>query len=96
MSTLTLSPRLFDPVAPLVQTPVVGPPPAPAPAVSPPDPSRLTEGPTLDDVIAASWRQITAGAPASCPVCHGDLKPVWTGGLRPVGGRCQDCGSRLS
>ena len=53
-------------------------------------------GLTLDDVIVARWEQISSGAGAPGPLCHGELRPVWAAGSRPVGGRCQDCGTRLS
>ena len=77
MSTLTLSPRLFDSLGALLEEPVV-------------------KGPTLEDVVLAGWRRITSGEAAPCPVCHGEMRPVWSAGARPVGARCQDCGSRLS
>jgi hypothetical protein len=53
-------------------------------------------GRTLEDLILATWTQVQTGSAALCPVCQGELEPVWSAGARPVGGRCQDCGSRLS
>lgn len=65
--------------------------------LSPPDfLDQPADGITLEDVIAATWQEIRLGVGTTCPICHGELKPVWSAGPRPVGGRCQDCGARLS
>jgi hypothetical protein len=96
MSTLTLGPRLFDPARVLFDEPAVESGPRAQPGLPPGYLAEPEGRPTLDDVIVAGWQQITSGAAASCPVCHGELRPVWTAGTRPVAARCQDCGSRLS
>jgi hypothetical protein len=57
---------------------------------------RPARGATLEDLITAVWSEIRLGSATSCPVCHGELRPVWSAGSRPVGGRCADCGTRLS
>jgi hypothetical protein len=96
MSTLTLGPRLFDPGPTLFDETDTAPVTGPGPGHLAPTLRKPPAGPTLDDLIVAEWEQITSGGPASCPVCHGELAPVWSAAPRPVGGRCQDCGSRLS
>ncbi len=96
MSTLTLGPRLFDAAGTTFDEPAVESIPRAQPGISPGYLTEPSGGPTLDDVIACGWEQITSGAAASCPVCHGELQPVWAAHPRPVAGRCQDCGSRLS
>jgi hypothetical protein len=96
MSMLTLSPRLFDPAGSVFGEPAVQTIPRPQPGIMPGCRTEPSGAPTLDDLIAAGWEQITSGATASCPVCQGELRPVWAAGPGPVAGRCQDCGSRLS
>ncbi|HWD65701.1 MAG TPA: hypothetical protein VG405_11050 [Solirubrobacteraceae bacterium] len=105
MGTLTLGPRLFDDLGtgfdePAVQTmpepqahPIL---PQAHPILSPGHRRNPAGGSTLEDVIVATWEHIAAGAAASCPVCHGRLQAVRTGGSGRVNGRCQDCGSHLS
>jgi hypothetical protein len=95
MSALTLEPRLFDPAGAVFDEPKRERIPRTQPGV-PECRSERSGASTLEDVIVAGWEQITAGAAASCPVCHGELHPVWPGGSRPLTGCCQDCGSRLS
>jgi hypothetical protein len=51
---------------------------------------------TLEDLIVARWGRISSGAVTTCPVCHGEMQPVWAAGSRPVAARCQDCGASLS
>ena len=45
---------------------------------------------TLEERLNATFRALAAGAPAECPVCHGSMRP------ESGGGRCGDCGARLS
>ncbi len=52
--------------------------------------------PTLDDLVAGAWEGLTAHATVSCPVCGGEMGPQYGAQSRPIGGRCSDCGSRLS
>ncbi len=88
MATVTIAPSLFD------QRPATGL--LDQPAAHPGSLERPGSGPTLDDVIAAAWQEIERGERSSCLICHGELRPVWAAGPRPVGGHCQDCGARLS
>jgi hypothetical protein len=30
-------------------------------------------GPSLDELLSGAWERLTAGSPASCPVCAGEL-----------------------
>ena len=46
--------------------------------------------PTLEERLNATFRALAAGAPAECPVCHGSMR------RESGGGRCADCGARLS
>ncbi|HWT23803.1 MAG TPA: hypothetical protein VN213_09885 [Solirubrobacteraceae bacterium] len=50
---------------------------------------------TLDDLVSETWEGLLAAAPASCPVCDGDMAPRWSAGAGVVGGRCENCGSEL-
>ena len=53
-------------------------------------------GPTLDDVVSGVWEELTAHAVVECPVCQGELAPVYGSHARPIGGRCRRCGTTLS
>jgi hypothetical protein len=53
-------------------------------------------GPTLDEVVSGAWEELTAQAVVECPVCEGELLPEYGSNARPIGGRCQGCGSTLS
>jgi hypothetical protein len=44
-------------------------------------------GSTLEDLILGAWEDLTAGATAECPVCHGRLR---------MASGCESCGSELS
>ena len=88
MGTTTLEPSLFDQLRPSSL--------CTAPRSTPERGSAAIAGRTLEDLIVATWSGIQAGSVALCPVCQSELEPVWSAGARPVGGRCQDCGSRLS
>jgi len=96
MGTVALTPSLFDEPAEASVMDLARPGlrKRPDPASSPVRPPAAA--PTLDDVISAAWRELAAGSASACPICHGELRPVWSAGPRPVGGRCQDCGTRLS
>jgi hypothetical protein len=52
-------------------------------------PQRLfePEGPTLEDSILATWRELTGADRATCPVCSGEMSR--TGG-------CASCGTELA
>ena len=60
------------------------------------DPHRIQHGgPLLDDVILSSWEGLSSHHTVTCPVCSGKMSPRYGSGARPVGGRCQRCGSTL-
>jgi hypothetical protein len=60
------------------------------------DPHRTQHGgPLLDDVISQVWKALVAHHTVACPVCTGPMAPRYGPGARPVGGRCQRCGSAL-
>jgi DnaJ-class molecular chaperone len=50
---------------------------------------------TLDDVITGVWEGLSSHHTVTCPVCSGKMAPRYGSGARPVGGRCQRCGSSL-
>ena len=50
---------------------------------------------TLDDLIVGVWEDLTAHHAAACPVCGGSMRPRYSSGAAPVGGRCTCCGSTL-
>jgi hypothetical protein len=50
---------------------------------------------TLDDVVVGAWTTLVSHRTAECPVCHGDMSPVYAAHALPVGGRCSDCGTVL-
>jgi hypothetical protein len=52
--------------------------------------------PTLDDLIVGVWEGLTAHGAVMCPVCEGELQPVYAAHARPVAGRCSSCQSALS
>jgi hypothetical protein len=51
--------------------------------------------PTLDDVVVGVWEGLSSHHAVTCPVCSGKMAPRYGSGARPVGGRCQRCGSTL-
>ena len=52
---------------------------------------------TLDDLIGDVRNELVADRTATCPSCHGSMRPVH-GRSREVvtGGRCRNCGATLS
>jgi hypothetical protein len=50
---------------------------------------------TLDDLITGVWEGLSSHHTVTCPVCSGKMAPRYGSGARPVGGRCQRCGSSL-
>jgi hypothetical protein len=50
---------------------------------------------TLDELIAALWEGLDSDESVACPVCGAEMKPEYAAHARPVGGRCQACGSTL-
>ncbi len=51
---------------------------------------------TLDDVVVGAWEALAAHLSTACPVCDGELVPVYGAHSRPVCGRCTECGTELS
>ena len=62
-----------------------------APRDDRPSDSRLT----LDQLITGVWEGLSSHHTVTCPVCSGKMAPRYGSGARPVGGRCQRCGSTL-
>ena len=52
--------------------------------------------PTLDEVVSGVWEGLAAHQSVACPVCGDEMRPEYGAHARPIGGRCQDCGTRLS
>ena len=52
--------------------------------------------PTLDAVLSGVWEGLVAHRPADCPLCGGEMRPVYAAHSRPVGGVCQSCGTQLT
>ena len=65
----------------------------PAPPLAVPERS---VGPTLDDLIVGTWGLLATARAAPCPLCGGDMAPSPGAGHHAAGGRCVDCGARLS
>jgi hypothetical protein len=56
---------------------------------------RLGGGPTLDELVAGVWEGLAAHHEVPCPICGARLKPQYGAHWRPIGGRCDSCGSSL-
>jgi hypothetical protein len=69
--------------------------PEPATAPAPRHTPASRGGPTLDEVLTASWDGLAAHHSVTCPVCSGSMAPRYGSGAKPVGGRCTRCGSTL-
>jgi len=50
---------------------------------------------TLDQLITGVSEGLSSHHTVTCPVCSGKMAPRYGSGARPVGGRCQRCGSSL-
>ena len=61
------------------------------PRAAPPSDHR----PTLDQIMVGVWEGLSSHHTVTCPVCSGKMAPRYGSGARPVGGRCQRCGSTL-
>ncbi len=57
---------------------------------------RLGGEPTLDELLFGVWEGLAADRPAACPICGAQLVPRYGAHARPIGGRCESCGSSLS
>jgi hypothetical protein len=64
--------------------------------LAPPRTRGLGGEPTLDEQITGVWEGLAAQRPAPCPLCGGEMVPVYGAHARPVGGRCRDCATTLS
>ncbi len=53
-------------------------------------------GPTLDSLLSGMWEGLAAHRSVPCPLCGGEMTPVYGAHALPVGGRCRSCGTRLS
>jgi hypothetical protein len=51
--------------------------------------------PTLDDLLVGVWEGLSSHHTVTCPVCSGKMAPRYGSGARPVGGRCNRCGTTL-
>jgi hypothetical protein len=51
---------------------------------------------TLDELLVGVWEGLSGRARVRCPVCGGEMQPEYGAHARPVGGRCDSCGSTLS
>ncbi|HLY50657.1 MAG TPA: hypothetical protein VKR21_15815 [Solirubrobacteraceae bacterium] len=49
----------------------------------------------LDDVIVQLWEELAEDREVACPVCGGEMEPVYSARSQPVGGRCKHCGALL-
>lgn len=52
--------------------------------------------PTLDELLSGAWEGLAAHQQVACPVCGGQMTPVYGAHARPVGGRCGGCEAQLS
>ncbi len=52
--------------------------------------------PTLDALVSGVWEGLAAHTAVACPVCEGQMEPVYGAHALPIGGRCQGCGTGLS
>ena len=97
MTTAALSPgRLVAPDATRRSRSVLSHCPGPACGVSDDDPRRIQHGGVLlDDLVREAWEGLSSHHTVACPVCSGKMAPRYGSGARPVGGRCQRCGSSL-
>jgi len=57
--------------------------------------SHTEHEPTLDEVITATWSQITRHRAAQCPACGEEMSPQYGAQALPVGGRCGACATEL-
>ena len=67
---------------------------APRPGMPGPDRSSHSRL-TLDHLITGVWEGLSSHHTVTCPVCSGKMTPRYGSGARPVGGRCNRCGSTL-
>ena len=51
--------------------------------------------PTLDELITATWAQLSRHRTAECPVCGEEMTPQYGAHALPIAGRCRSCASEL-
>jgi hypothetical protein len=56
----------------------------------------LGGGPTLDEVLTGVWEGLAAHHSQPCPLCGGEMRPLYAAHSRPVAGRCASCESTLA
>ncbi|MGH2871796.1 MAG: hypothetical protein ACRDL5_04975 [Solirubrobacteraceae bacterium] len=61
-------------------------------------PARTVSGgePTLDALLSGVWEGLAAHAHVGCPLCEGEMRPLYGAHHLPIGGVCQSCGTRIS
>jgi len=52
--------------------------------------------PTLDALVSGVWEGLAAHTSVACPMCEGQMDPVYGAHALPIAGRCQNCGTRLT
>ena len=52
--------------------------------------------PSLDAVVSGMWEGLVAHRAVDCPLCGGEIAPVYGVHHRPIGGRCRGCETMLS
>ena len=52
--------------------------------------------PTLDALVAEVWEGLAAHRSVACPLCGHEMRPDYGAHALPIGGRCQNCETRLS
>jgi hypothetical protein len=65
-------------------------------ALAPPRFRDLGGEPTLDEHLIGVWEGLAAHHPAACPLCGGEMVPLYGAHYHAVGGRCRDCETVLS
>jgi hypothetical protein len=60
-------------------------------ALAPPRSRNLGGEPTLDEHIIGVWEGLAVHHRVACPLCGGEMVPLYGAHARPVGGRCGDC-----
>jgi hypothetical protein len=51
--------------------------------------------PSLDTLVSGLWEGLAAHRPVACPLCSGEVVPLYGAHHHPVGGRCRTCGTSL-
>jgi hypothetical protein len=65
-------------------------------AVAPTLLDRVGGEPTLDDLLASVWEGLAAHQAVECPVCRGEMEPVYGAQALAIGGRCEGCGATFN